>query len=66
MASPRQSVEREAQNQVAGILSTIQTAVAQLNTKDVFWILSQNDIDLNLNRGQSTKSKILYVKDKIY
>ncbi|WP_454059253.1 type IV secretion system DNA-binding domain-containing protein [Elizabethkingia ursingii] len=45
----RQSLENEAQNQVAGILSTIQTAVAQLNTKDVFWILSKNEVDLGLN-----------------
>ena len=52
VASLRQSVENEAQNQVAGILSTIQTAVAQLNTKDVFWILSKNDVDLNLNNPE--------------
>lgn len=48
----RQSLENEAQNQVAGILSTIQTALAQMNTKDVFWILSKNDVDLNLNNPQ--------------
>ncbi|HCM34202.1 MULTISPECIES: type IV secretion system DNA-binding domain-containing protein [Chryseobacterium] len=53
VASLRQSVENEAQNQVAGILSTIQTAVAQLNTKDVFWILSKNDVDLNLNNPEN-------------
>jgi type IV secretory pathway TraG/TraD family ATPase VirD4 len=34
-------------------LSTIQTAVAQLNTKDVFWILSKNDVDLNLNNPKN-------------
>ncbi len=49
----KQSLENEAQNQVAGILSTIQTAVAQLNSKDVFWILSGNDLDLNLNNPEN-------------
>ena len=49
----KQSLENEAQNQVAGILSTIQTAVAQLNTKDVFWILSENEVDLTLNNPQN-------------
>lgn len=49
----KQSLENEAQNQVAGILSTIQTAVAQLNTKDVFWILSKNDVDLWLNNPEN-------------
>ncbi|WP_449401369.1 type IV secretion system DNA-binding domain-containing protein [Chryseobacterium wanjuense] len=53
VSSLRQSLENEAQNQVAGILSTIQTAVAQLNTKDVFWILSKNDVDLNLNNPKN-------------
>lgn len=53
VATLKQSLENEAQNQVAGILSTIQTAVAQLNTKDVFWILSKNDVDLRLNNPEN-------------
>ncbi len=53
VASLRQSVENEAQNQVSGILSTIQTAVAPLNAKDVFWILSKNEVDLNLNSPEN-------------
>ena len=52
VSSLRQSLENEAQNQVAGILSTIQTAISQLNSKDVFWILSKNDIDLGLNNPE--------------
>ena len=53
VATLRQSFEKEAGNQTAGILSTIQTAIAQLNSKDVFWILSGNDVDLNLNNPQN-------------
>lgn len=53
VATLRQSLENEAQNQVAGILSTIQTALSSLNTKDVFWILSQNDVDLDLNNPEN-------------
>ena len=52
VATLRQSFEKEAGNQTAGILSTIQTAIAQLNSKDVFWILSGNNVDLNLNNPQ--------------
>lgn len=53
VATLRQSLENEAQNQVAGILSTIQTALSSLNTKDVFWVLSQNDVDLDLNNPEN-------------
>ncbi|MEG1669010.1 type IV secretion system DNA-binding domain-containing protein [Chryseobacterium sp.] len=53
VASLKQSFEKEAGNQTAGILSTVQTAIAQLNSKDVFWMLSGNDIDLNLNNPQN-------------
>ncbi|UCA62266.1 TraG/TraD/VirD4 family protein (plasmid) [Chryseobacterium rhizoplanae] len=38
---------------MSGILSTIQTAVAPLNAKDVFWILSKNEVDLNLNSPEN-------------
>jgi hypothetical protein len=53
VASLKQSFEKEAGNQTAGILSTVQTAIAQLNSKDVFWMLSGNDVDLNLNNPQN-------------
>jgi hypothetical protein len=53
VTSLRQSLENEAQNQVAGILSTIQTALSSLNTKDVFWLLSADDVDLELNSPEN-------------
>lgn len=53
VTSLRQSLENEAQNQVAGILSTIQTALSNLNTKDVFWLLSADDVDLELNSPEN-------------
>lgn len=48
-ASLNQAVQNEASNQVAGVVSTLRTNLAKLNTPDIFWILSGNDIDLNIN-----------------
>lgn len=53
VTSLRQSLENEAQNQVAGILSTIQTALSNLNTKDVFWLLSEDNVNLELNSPEN-------------
>ncbi|MGJ8735388.1 type IV secretory system conjugative DNA transfer family protein [Zobellia laminariae] len=50
-----QAIERGAEKQVAGVLSTLQNALSTLNTSDVFWILSGNDLDLNLNDPDSPK-----------
>lgn len=53
VTSLRQSLENEAQNQVAGILSTIQTALSYLNTKDIFWLLSEDSVNLDLNNPEN-------------
>ena len=50
-----QAIERGAEKQVAGVLSTLQNALSTLNTSDIFWILSGNDLDLNLNDPDSPK-----------
>ncbi len=50
-----QAIERGAEKQVAGVLSTLQNALSTLNTADIFWILSGNDLDLNLNDPASPK-----------
>ncbi|WP_099545598.1 type IV secretory system conjugative DNA transfer family protein [Maribacter sp. 4G9] len=48
-ASLKQAIQNEASNQVAGVVSTLRTNLAKLNTPDIFWILSGNDLDLNIN-----------------
>ncbi|WP_313375852.1 type IV secretion system DNA-binding domain-containing protein [Chishuiella sp.] len=45
----KSAMDRKAENQVAGVLSSVQNALSTLNNKEVFWILSANEIDLNLN-----------------
>ena len=45
----KSAMDRKAENQVAGVLSSIQNALSTLNNKEVFWLLSVNEIDLNLN-----------------
>jgi Type IV secretion-system coupling protein DNA-binding domain len=42
-------------NQTAGIISTLQNALASLNTPNLFWVLSGNDLTLDLNNPESPK-----------
>ncbi|RUA33454.1 MAG: type IV secretory system conjugative DNA transfer family protein [Bacteroidetes bacterium] len=55
VASLKQAIENESTRQVSGVLSTLQTNLAKLNTPDIFWILSGNDIDLNVNDPSNPK-----------
>lgn len=54
-ASLQQALQNEASNQVAGVVSTLRTNLAKLNTPDIFWILSGNDLDLNINAPLNPK-----------
>jgi Type IV secretion-system coupling protein DNA-binding domain len=53
VASLRESIERGAERTVAGMLSTLQNALSGLNSHDIFWILSSNDVDLHLNNKEN-------------
>ena len=53
VASLRESIERGAERTVAGMLSTLQNALSSLNSQDIFWILSSNDVDLHLNNKEN-------------
>lgn len=53
VASLRESIERGAERTVAGMLSTLQNALSTLNSHDLFWILSSNDVDLHLNNKEN-------------
>ncbi|MFH6965320.1 type IV secretory system conjugative DNA transfer family protein [Flavobacterium plurextorum] len=53
VASLRESITRGAERQVAGVLSTLQNALSTLNTPDIYWILSSNDVDLHLNNKKN-------------
>lgn len=55
VASLKQAIDRGAERQSAGVTSTLQNALSQLNTPDIFYILSGNDLDLHLNNPNNPK-----------
>ena len=44
--------ELEAESQVAGVVSSLQTPIDKLNTPEIFWVLSGNDFSLDLNNPE--------------
>lgn len=55
VASLKQAIDRGAERQAAGVASTLQNALSQLNTRDIFYILSGSDFDLQLNNPNNPK-----------
>jgi hypothetical protein len=55
VASLKQAIKNESSRQISGVVSTLQTNLAKLNTPDVFWVLSGNDIDLDINNSLNPK-----------
>ncbi|OXB05166.1 hypothetical protein B0A81_15795 [Flavobacterium plurextorum] len=53
LAALQESIDRNADRTIAGMLATLQNALSILNAPDVFWILSSNDIDLHLNNPKN-------------
>ncbi len=53
VASLLQSIELGSDRTTAGIVSTIQNSLSMLNTHEMFWILSANDVDLHLNNKEN-------------
>lgn len=55
VASLKIALNKGADNQSSGVLSTLQNALSQLNSSDLFWILSGNDLSLHLNDPSDPK-----------
>lgn len=55
IASLRESVQRKAEGQTAGVVSTLQTALRKINTKEIVWVLSGDDFSLNINDPDAPK-----------
>jgi hypothetical protein len=55
VVSLRQAMKRGAEKQVAGVISTLQTALSRLNTPDIFWLLTGDDLTLDLNDQNEPK-----------
>lgn len=55
LSSIKEAIKNDAGKQVAGVLSTLKTNLTKINIPELFWILSGNDIDLNINDTESPK-----------
>ncbi len=55
VASMKSALRKGASNQSAGVIGTLQLALASLNTPETFWVLSGNDFDLDLNDPENPK-----------
>lgn len=55
VASLNQAIRNNASKQVAGVVSTLQANLSKINTPDIFWVLSGNDIDLDINNSRDPK-----------
>ncbi len=51
----KQAIESKASKMVAGVMSTLLTPLSSLNSQEVFWILSGNDLSLDLNNPDDPK-----------
>jgi hypothetical protein len=49
ISSLAEAVEQGAERQVAGVLGTLKNAIGIYNTPDLFWILSKDETNLNVN-----------------
>lgn len=59
VSSISSAIERGADNQIAGVLSTLQTAFAVINTKNIFWALSGNDFVMDVNDPKNPKHIVI-------
>lgn len=55
IASLRESVQRKAEGQTAGVVSTLQGALRRINSKEIVWVLSGDDFTLNINDPDAPK-----------
>jgi len=53
ISSLAEAVDQGAEKQVAGVLGTLKNAIGIYNTPEVFWILSSDDVNLNVNDPQN-------------
>ncbi len=49
ISSLTEAVSQGAENQVAGVLGTLKNAIGIYNTPDIFWLLSKDETNLNVN-----------------
>lgn len=55
LASLKQAVDSKANKMISGVMSTLITPLSTLNSPEVFWLLSGNDLNLDLNDPNDKK-----------
>ncbi len=55
VASMQSALRKGASNQSAGVIGTLQLALASLNTPEIFWVMSGDDFNLHLNDPKNPK-----------
>ena len=55
VASLRQAIKNDATRQISGVVSTLQVNLSKLNTPGIFWILSGDDLSLDINNLDDPK-----------
>ena len=53
------AIENEAEGQIAGVMGSLQLSIARINSPEICWVLSGDDLDLDLNNPD--KPKILTI-----
>ena len=53
ISSLKEAHEMNAEKQIAGVVGTIKNAMAQLNIPEIFYLLSDDEIDLDLNNKEN-------------
>ena len=59
VASIKEALDRDAGGQTAAIIGTLKNALRKINTREVVWVLSGNDFDLNINNPDDPKFVVL-------
>ncbi|SFE87651.1 type IV secretory system conjugative DNA transfer family protein [Spirosoma endophyticum] len=59
VASIKTAVDEGAGNQLAGVISTLQNALGKINTRSIVWVLSGNDLTLDLNNPDAPKLLVI-------
>jgi hypothetical protein len=53
ISSLKEAYDNKAESQIAGVVGTLKNAIAQLNLPEIFYLLSSDDINLDLNNKEN-------------
>lgn len=53
ISSLKEAYENKAESQIAGVVGTLKNAIAQLNLPEIFYLLSSDDVNLDINNKEN-------------